>query len=155
MRKVTVILISLLAGFIIMTSGYGLWQKSLFIKGDIDVIPDPDVIMSLKSEIDDKYEQIEDKYRQIEDLIEQQKAYEEEQKAIAAQQELDAQQKLQAQKDEEAQKALKAQTQENNSDEKDSETIMNDADQDMDKELPEEDVNPETEDVSDDTNNNL
>lgn len=70
MKKITIILLSTLSAFIIMSSGYGLWKKGIIIKGKIDVVPDPNVIASLEASI-------EQKYREIDALLEEQRIQEE------------------------------------------------------------------------------
>lgn len=52
-KKTTIVLISILSAFIIMSSGYGLWQEELIIEGNIKVIPDPKVLEAMESELDE------------------------------------------------------------------------------------------------------
>lgn len=51
MKKVTVVLISLLSAFIIMFSGYGKWQRDLVIEGKIEVVEEQNVIDGLDFEL--------------------------------------------------------------------------------------------------------
>lgn len=47
-KKVTIVLTSILFAFIILSSGYGAWEKTLTITGEIEVVPDPDVLEDLE-----------------------------------------------------------------------------------------------------------
>lgn len=53
MKKTAIILISLLFAFIIMTSGYGLWEKELKIIGSIQVVEQPQEEMDVVLLCDD------------------------------------------------------------------------------------------------------
>lgn len=82
MKKIIMVLSSLLLAMIIVSSGYGLWSKNLIIEGDIEVVPDPEVIAGLQSEISSKE-------AQISELVEQQRMLE-----LAEQQRTEGEQKV-------------------------------------------------------------
>lgn len=50
-KRISIVLISVLSAFLIMTSGYGLWQKELIIEGNIKIIPDPRVKHQLLGDV--------------------------------------------------------------------------------------------------------
>lgn len=105
MKKINIILISLLFATFIISSGYGLWSQDLIIEGDITVVPDPKIIAGLEAEI-------EQKYQEIGLLIEEQKI-QEELKLLAEQKKLEEQKLLEQQKLLEEQKKFEEQNQNN------------------------------------------
>lgn len=50
-KKITIVLISLLTALVVMSSGYGKWQKELNIKGKVVVVP---TVESLKQLVEDE-----------------------------------------------------------------------------------------------------
>lgn len=86
MRKIIVIIVSLLTAFAIMSGGYGKWREELKIVTDIVVLPDPAIINSL---IAQREQLILDAQR-----IEEERLLEE-QKALEAQKLLEAEKLLQ------------------------------------------------------------
>lgn len=79
-KKAIVIFISILSAFIIISSGYGKWHKQLFIEGNIDVIPNPNVIKGLELEMGKKQQELQDLYEE-QQLLEEQEL--QEQKTLA------------------------------------------------------------------------
>lgn len=51
-KKLTILFISILSAYFIMSSGYGKWQKQLTIEGSIKVIPDPKVLEQMDLDLD-------------------------------------------------------------------------------------------------------
>lgn len=80
-KKISVVLISVISAFVVMTSGYGIWRKELTIETNIEVKPDPEVIKRLELAIDEKLEEqrILEEQRLLEEerLLEEQKLLEE------------------------------------------------------------------------------
>lgn len=74
MKKVMVILISILSAFIIMSSGFGKWQKELRVLTDITVMPDSRTIDGLIAEREKLI--LEAQRIEEERLLEEQKALE-------------------------------------------------------------------------------
>lgn len=71
-KKMVVIVISLLTALIIMSSGYGMWQKELTINGYITVKQDPEVIQQFQ-ELALQQEKLQEEQK----LLEEQKIQEE------------------------------------------------------------------------------
>jgi len=44
-KKIVVILLSFVFAFIVMSGGYGFWQKKLIIEGVITVVPEENIMM--------------------------------------------------------------------------------------------------------------
>lgn len=85
--KITFIIISTLVAILLISSGYALWQENLYVVGNIKIVPDPDVLASMESQLERLEEELEDE-------MERQRIAEEERKAAEAQALLDAQNKL-------------------------------------------------------------
>lgn len=52
-KKTTVLFISITFAFIMMSAGYGKWQRELTIEGTIKVIPDPDLLEEMEVRLQD------------------------------------------------------------------------------------------------------
>lgn len=85
MRKLFVLLISVLLAMVLISGGYGVWTEQIEIEGNLQVIPDPEVISSMKTEISSLMSTLDSLERQLEGS-ENERAYEEQQKILAEQQ---------------------------------------------------------------------
>lgn len=70
--KITVILISILVALMLISNGYGVWNKSLRIEGDIRVVPELDVLEAMESQLDDLEKQLDEEIMSEQNLDEEQ-----------------------------------------------------------------------------------
>lgn len=59
-KKVIVIALSLVFAFVLMSGGYGLWQDTLTIKGNIEVKQDSEVISAMRKQIELQKQELEE-----------------------------------------------------------------------------------------------
>lgn len=91
-KKLIILILSIITAVSLISGGYGKWSEELNIVGDIQVVPNPEVLSDMESQLS----RLE---KQLEEEIEKQRLYEEQQKALAEQQAvLDAQKLLEEQK---------------------------------------------------------
>lgn len=70
--KITVVLISIFVALMLISSGYGVWNKSLRIEGDIRVVPELDVLEAMESQLDDLEKQLDEEIMAGQNLDEEQ-----------------------------------------------------------------------------------
>ena len=76
MKKKTII-ISLVIALALVSGGYGIWTENLNVKGDITVVPDPDVLAGMKSDLEDLESELESAEADLDYALEQQRLEEE------------------------------------------------------------------------------
>lgn len=66
--KITVVLMSIFVALMLISSGYGVWNKSLKIEGNIRVVPEPKVLEEMETWLDDLEKRLDEEFMSEQNL---------------------------------------------------------------------------------------